>query len=397
MKCKKILLPFIVLSIIGCALFIGGAAAVGKKVKLSIICDEITLPQKDYVLDFFTVAKVKIIYGGDYERLSQNEYSGNDKECLRHLNNDLCADIENLADRIYRDKSDAECGFDSGAFRYRDEEPGRYIDVDRLCRMIVERLDKEAVVEISSDPIYPEITVEELMANTKLLSEFSTVVKGTENRKKNVALSLSKINNTVVQAGDRFSFNETVGERTEANGFLIAHVIKDGEFVDGVGGGVCQASTTVYNAWLRSGLAVEKATAHSLPVSYVPPSLDAMVSESSDLILRNDSDYPIYIWARCIGNEAFVSLYGRPSEYEVKTRSVTIKTLPSKYEIVDEEVEWCEDESERILKRAKDGLVSESYRDYYKDGILVKTEKLRRNEYRAQDGAKAIRQEASVG
>ena len=191
--------------------------------------------------------------------------------------------------------------------------------------------------------------------------------------------------------GEDLSFNERVGERTEANGFLSAHIIKDGEFVDGVGGGVCQASTTIYNAWLKAGRKVRSVSAHSLPVSYVPASLDAMVSSASDLVLTNDSLYPVYVWARVDKDNICVTIFGMPSGYAVKTRSVTIKTVTAKYVISDEKIDWDENETERIIKRAKDGLISESYRDFYKDGVLVRTEKLRRNEYKPQDGIKAVR------
>lgn len=94
----------------------------------------------------------------------------------------------------------------------------------------------------------------------------------------NIALAAEKINGCILADGEEFSFNGRVGARTESNGFLSAPIILEGDFVEGVGGGVCQASTTVYNAALLAGMEITEQHPHSLRVGYVEPSFDAMVS-----------------------------------------------------------------------------------------------------------------------
>lgn len=98
-----------------------------------------------------------------------------------------------------------------------------------------------------------------------------------QNRKDNVALACRKIDGTVLYPEDEFSFNDTVGARTMKNGFKSAYIIQNGEFVEGVGGGVCQVSSTLYNCALLCDLAITCVRAHSLPVGYVAPSFDALV------------------------------------------------------------------------------------------------------------------------
>ena len=113
-----------------------------------------------------------------------------------------------------------------------------------------------------------------------LRAEFSTnYSSSTDARKFNVALASKTLDNTLVDINGEFSFNYTVGERTERRGYKKAKIIVGGEFVDGVGGGVCQVSTTLYNAVLLAGLKIIECHPHSLPVSYVAPSFDAMVNK----------------------------------------------------------------------------------------------------------------------
>ena len=110
-----------------------------------------------------------------------------------------------------------------------------------------------------------------------------------------------------------FSFNYTIGERTERRGYKKAKIIVGGEFVDGVGGGVCQVSTTLYNAVLLAGLKVVECHPHSLPVSYVEPSFDAMVNSGwADLKFINDTHNPVIIRARADGAKLTIQIFGEP-------------------------------------------------------------------------------------
>ncbi len=171
-------------------------------------------------------------------------------------------------------------------------------------------------------------------------SEFTTnYVKSSAERKHNIRLSSKTLNGTLVDVGAEFSFNDTVGKRTTDRGYKTAKIIFNGEFVDGIGGGVCQVSTTLYNAILLAGLTPTECHAHSLPVSYVEPSFDAMVnSNTSDLKFINTTKNPIIIFSTATDSEITVSVYGEANVGEyVRISQVTDVLPPPEAKIVYDE------------------------------------------------------------
>ena len=223
-------------------------------------------------------------------------------------------------------------------------------------------------------------------------SSFSTYYENSSSeRKSNILLATKSIDGYILDVGAEFSFNKIVGERTEKRGYKQAKIIVGGEFVDGVGGGVCQVSTTLYNAVVLSGLSVVEYHAHSLPVSYVPPSFDAMVnSGSSDLRFTNDTKNPIIIRASADGNKLTIKIIGEPLKVEYRLESKTISKIPApEYIIVKDEKGEYPDlyEGERLyLSYSKDGIKSQGYIETYKDGKKISTRLLRRDTYSAVQG-----------
>ena len=215
-----------------------------------------------------------------------------------------------------------------------------------------------------------------------LIAHFSTYYgESSEGRKHNVALAARKIDGLVLCCEEEFSFNDVVGRRSAENGFENAYIIKDGEFVEGVGGGVCQVSSTIYNCALLAGLSISCVHAHSLPVSYVAPSFDAMVSSSSDLRFVNVLSAPITIRMSADGQYVRAEIYGF-DDANIRRRFVTLCDLPF-------ETEYREDPllpagEERIDNCGKKGLKSEGYLEYFSDGKLVRTERIRSDVYAPQ-------------
>ena len=230
----------------------------------------------------------------------------------------------------------------------------------------------------------------------ELLSTFSTDFGFSgEGRKHNVKKATALIDNTVLKEGEVFSFNGVTGERTKENGYKESPVILEGKYTLGVGGGVCQVSTTLYNAVLLAGLRIERVSPHSLPVGYVPPSMDAMVSSATDFRFFNDTPYPITIRGKVKGSTLTFSIYGFKTITdgdEIKYRSVTLKPLPATYEErVDKEGILGEGEEYKIIKKAKDGLLSECYKEVYYEGKLISSTLVRRDRYNPEMGIKIIR------
>ena len=238
----------------------------------------------------------------------------------------------------------------------------------------------------------PKITVETLKTYTYKRGEFTTDYKNSkDSRKRNIELAVKKINGTVLSPNEKFSFNKVVGERSEENGFLSAIVIENGQYQEGVGGGVCQVSSTLYNCALLSGLTVTKRFQHSIQSSYVEPSFDAMVSYNAcDLEFINDTGGAIFVSAYADGEKIKFTFYGEKPKYTYQREWVEISKIdPPKDEIIPDENLFV---GETIyLRRAKNGLKSEGYLVVYENGKKIKTIKL------SSDAYKSISAQIKVG
>jgi vancomycin resistance protein YoaR len=157
----------------------------------------------------------------------------------------------------------------------------------------------------------------------------------------NLKLAASKINGTVMKPHEEWSFNKQVGERSEKEGYKIAHVITAGEMVDGLAGGTCQISTTVFGAAFFAGLDIPKTTNHSRPSVYTPLGFDAtVVWPDTDLVLKNPYEFPVVIHYRVANGEALVEILGkeRPWGKIVFARHIEEETPYPTEERLDEDM-----------------------------------------------------------
>lgn len=231
----------------------------------------------------------------------------------------------------------------------------------------------------------------------ELLSTFTTdFSSSSEGRKTNVRLAAKRIDGIVIGAGEVFSFNDVTGERTVENGYATSPIIEYGQYTLGVGGGVCQVSTTLYNAVIRAGLKILSVAPHSLPVGYVSPSMDAMVSQATDFRFFNNTPYNITIMSETKSDKLTFKIYGYKmitDGEEIRFVSKIVDRLPAVYqEVVDSENLIDDDKDTKIIKQAKDGLVSECYKETYYRGKLLKSVRIRRDSYAPQDGVVLVRE-----
>ncbi len=210
--------------------------------------------------------------------------------------------------------------------------------------------------------------------------KFSTAFYTSSNeRAHNISLAAKKIDGYVILPGETFSFNEVVGKRTRENGFKDAKVILNGEFTDGVGGGTCQVSTTLYNCALLSDMQIITVNQHSLPVSYVAPSFDAMVSDSADLKFTNTSDFPVTVHSFIKDRNLYFYMIGVKGR-DIKLVSETLDVIPYKTQTVT-----SDEVTENTVKRkGKNGLISQGYIEVSEGGKAKKI-KIRKNTYKALD------------
>jgi len=219
-----------------------------------------------------------------------------------------------------------------------------------------------------------------------LRAEYSTRFDaGNRSRSGNIRRSAECFNGLVLQIGETLSFNRTVGPRSAERGYEEAKIIIDGEFVQGVGGGVCQTSTTLFNAALLSGLDVTSSHNHSLPISYVPAGRDAMVSSAVDLVLQNNTGGTVYLEAGIEkNNRVFFKVYGNKlggTTYKPKTE-VTQK--PQEVEVIGV-VPSCIDGYDKVV--IESGYPAKSARTYlevYDDGKLINKKLVRKSNYKGK-------------
>jgi vancomycin resistance protein YoaR len=164
------------------------------------------------------------------------------------------------------------------------------------------------------------------MGITGLVGSFTTIYGGEANRLHNVRLVAQLVDNHLIAPGATFSFNATTGERSADKGFLEAPVIINGELQTGLGGGVCQVSTTVFNAAFEAGLPIESRTNHALYISHYPLGRDATVNyPDTDLEFRNDTDHWMLL-RTFVGSSALtVGLYGAPQHRRVETETAPLR------------------------------------------------------------------------
>lgn len=317
------------------------------------------------------------------------------KIIINYLYNNFENKLNKIAKNIEKTPKNAEI-IAKNEIKIKNEIIGIKINYELLYQNILNKLMEINNIKLEIPVIknIPQITSKILKEETFKRGEFSTsIASSTSARKHNVRQALKSINGTKLTPNQTFSFNQIVGRRTQANGYREAKIIVNGEFVEGVGGGVCQVSTTLYNAVLLSGLKIIKSQKHSQRVGYVKGGFDAMVNfGSSDLVFENNTNHNIYILAKCVGNEIQVKIYGESlneAKYLLENEVVDkiecdAPTIVYDYEgKYADKVKYIDDVYE--FKRAKNGYTILSYRTKIVDGQVVEKQLLRRDKYAPQN------------
>lgn len=284
----------------------------------------------------------------------------------------------------------------SNPFEVTEHKNGLRVNKEQLYFDINEQFNKtnNVEVEIKTFEQVADVTKQENLENTTQISTFVTYVSdSTGGRKSNVKKALDCFNGFVVEPNETVSFNKVTGPHTLDNGYKIATIIYNGRYVDGVGGGICQASTTLYNALLLADAEILEVHKHTLPVKYVPLAMDAMVSDYvADLKFKNVSDEPLYIQTVCDSESVRVNIYGKKLDKEIKTRSETLETIKHTGDkiVPDTNKEY----SDKVLFKGeqyrltypRNGYEAKAYVEYYVDGKKVEEKEIRHEIYKPQNG-----------
>ena len=278
---------------------------------------------------------------------------------------------------------------ENGAFVISDEKIGYEMDFDstyNATKAVIESL-QPGTVEIKKNEIQPEITREENEKATSLIGTYYTTFSGNDyGRNENLRVGCANINGTELAPGEIFSMNEGLGPQTYENGYRDAAVIVDGKIEDGLAGGVCQITSTLYNAVILAELKIVERSNHSLAVSYVPLGQDAAVAgDYKDLKFQNDTDYPVYIEAYISGNKLITNVYGyeihSPSR-EVKFENIVDSVIQKPAEKVTEDPEKPKGYRE-VTYYGKQGKKVSTYKIVYENGEQISREYFSSSTYRA--------------
>ena len=252
------------------------------------------------------------------------------------------------------------------------------------------------IIKLKPQILLPLVKYEDIIDYQNVKSSFyTTFVVTNEDRKHNINLALDRLNGLEISPNKTYSFNALTGRRTEKAGYRPAKIIVDKKYVEGIGGGVCQVSSTLYNALLLAGVEVTEVHNHSLCSNYVDLGFDAMVNfGSADLKWENYSTHPVFVKANVEGNRVNVTIFGKDDGRTFKrVNEIEAEENPPSDEIfIDEKQEYTHlvnytDEEEYIQLPHK-GYVVRAFLEEYKDGKLVDRKFLRRVKYKPSAGIK---------
>ena len=290
-------------------------------------------------------------------------------------------DIEKIYNEVKKDPINAN--FTAEPFSIIAAENGLDFNISiNEAKEILKERKEEYLIPLKI--LYPEVLNNDLPieAFPDLLGSCNTYYgTSNSNRKNNVALATEKINGKVLMPGEEFSFNYTVGQRTPAAGFKVAAVYSGGQVTTDYGGGICQVSSTLYDAALYANLEITNRTNHGFRVGYVPDGLDATVSWGApDFCFKNNRNYAIKIIATCDGNRVYIDIYGlkQDNDYRVELTTNYIGTIyPSTvYQ------SGTNREPGTIIDSGSSGCIVEAYKLLYdQNGNLVDTIFLSRDRY----------------
>lgn len=326
-------------------------------------------------------------------RISTDSFTTNLKNCI--VNNitsmDIpveqfeadTVDIESIYNEIHKDPVNAY--YSTNPYEIHKEEEGLDfgISLDEAKKLVSQNQD---YFTIPLKVLKPQITVKSLgqEAFPDLLATYSTTYStGNSNRCTNISLAARSVNGYVLMPGETFSYNSTVGQRTATRGYKEAGVYLNGEVTTGLGGGICQVSSTLYNAILLANLEIVERSNHTFKPTYVPAGQDATVSWGApDFKFKNNRNYPIRITATAGNGSISFNVYGLKTsdDYEVKIVSSEIGSIP--FSTQYQETSSLPAGTQKITQAGSNGCKTQTYKILYKNGAEVSRKLINSDTYK---------------
>lgn len=294
--------------------------------------------------------------------------------------------IDTIAKDVNRSPKNASVKLVNGNFQVVPEESGQELEKDKLKQEIIANIanidHKELNVDAPIKSVTAKIKGDSLKSVNSKIASFSTdFTSSSQSRATNVRVATKSINGTILMPGEVFSFNDIVGQRTKARGYQEAGVIVNQKLEQGLGGGVCQVSSTLYNVILKGNFKITERVHHTFPSHYVKKGLDATVDFGNiDLKFKNTFDYPIYIEGYTANRQLVFNIYSN-SALNKRTYDITTE----EYSQIQPNTRYINDSSllvgkTEIVKKAHTGYRVKVYNNIYENGNFV-SKKLVSNDY----------------
>ena len=383
-----------------------------EKIKNECKMDIITFTYKDKVWDInpddvginyniektidnaFNVNRSKNIFLNIIDMLKSNIGIENHLNVALDINKDKLKEVlEKISEDVNIEMENARLDISNGNINVIEEKAGIQVDINatlaNLEKSLQEGLYKENLVVTK---VEPQITKDDLKNVNTLLGSYKTVLSDVSpGRVENIKLATERTSGVLLMPGEEFSYNKHTGLRTTKNGYKNATVIVGGEAVQGVGGGVCQVSTTLYNAVLYAGLDIVKVSNHSIPSSYVDKGRDATVSDNGlDFVFKNNYNQPVYIQNYYSNGVVTCQIYGNNGDKQnikISTTTDKVSDAPTK----KEKDPTLEEGKEKVIERGRSSYTVSTYRIYYdKNGKEVKKEKVATSYYSPKQEVVAV-------
>lgn len=333
--------------------------------------------------------------GNIWRKLQERYHVFREKEdlalCYQLDHEALREKMNTYADLIYEEPVNAEFLIKGDEININPGLEGLGLDIEKSIHSFLTKiscLEEEKPVQfpLITEKIEPEITTEQLEKTgvKNLLAKFSTVFTlDDNNRIHNMKLSSSLLDKHLMDSGDMFSFNQVVGEATSERGFKEAPVIISGEFVPGIGGGICQVSSTVYNAALLAGLEIIERSNHGRAVGYLPPGFDATIAYNyKDLRFKNNLSHHILLSTEIAENKLIIRIFGKTTDWErIEIKVTDLKKIEPQIKTITKED--LPAGKMQLIQSGSPGYKVAVSRIFYEGNEEVKREKLSSDIYRS--------------
>ena len=307
----------------------------------------------------------------------KEHFNGNEQKINLKLNTQepTPIDIEKIYEEIHSEAKNAYIEEDPFVLHKDKNGIDFAISIEEAKELLTEQKDQYIIpLNITEAEVRVKDLGDKLFKQN--LSKFTTIYDaGNTNRASNIALAAKTINGIILLPGEEFSYNKVLGNTTKEKGYKLGGAYVGGKVVQAYGGGICQVSTTLYNAVLYANLEIVERYNHSYAVSYVPAGRDATVSYGGkDFKFKNTRNYPIRIDANAKNGVVSVSITGikEEKEYEIELTSTVLSTIP--FETTYEKTGALNEGQEKVIQKGHKGQTSAAYKIIkYNNQVISKT------------------------